>query len=242
MAMASSPRPCPEPSRRACRTLSIHELARFFTGLADTGNFALACDRIGRSKSGLYKRRARDPVFAADVEAALAQFRIESSSLAAGRGGGPSAAERMVEGSRTALRTQAGTLILSAMGTRPQLRRSPPGRLTQAGLEAFLKTLAATANIRFAAASVGVAASSIHGRRRVDLSFRRAMERALDAAMATLELRLIEDADRTFDPDYQGEAWLDPFAAHPEHAEGPPERMSIDQALWFLSMRERRRR
>jgi len=70
--------------------LSIPELARFFTALAATGNFALACEAIGRAKSGLYKRRAADPVFAADVEAALAQFRIQVSAPAfAGEGDRP---------------------------------------------------------------------------------------------------------------------------------------------------------
>jgi hypothetical protein len=220
--MASSP--------RARLKMSIHELARFFTALAATGNFALACDRIGRAKSGLYKRRARDPVFAADVEAALAQFRIALSAPAfAGEGDRPKGGG----GANSALRTQPGALILCVAGTRPQLRRSPAGRLTAAGIAAFLRTLAATANIRFAAASVGVAASSIHRRRSVDRGFRRAMDQALDAAMARLELRLIEDADRTFDPHYEDEAWLDGAAQ--------PERMSIDQALWFLNMRERRR-
>ncbi len=214
--------------------MSVRELARFFTALADTGNFALACEAVGRAKSGLYKRRARDPVFAADCEAAVAQFRIEHFSPALAGEGRLGGAER--GWGRAALLTNPGTLILSAMGKRPQLRRSPPGRLTQAGIEAFLKTLAATANIRFSARSVGVAASSIYRRRRVDLAFARAMERALEAAMATLELRLIEDADRTFDPDPENEAWL--AAA----AEPPANRMSIDQALWFLSMRERRGR
>lgn len=213
--------------------MSVRELARFFTALADTGNFALACEAVGRAKSGLYKRRARDPVFAADCEAAVAQFRIEHFSPAlAGEGDRPKGGREAT----SALLTNPGALVLSAMGKRPQLRRSPPGRLTPAGIEAFLKTLAATANIRFSAHSVGVAPSSIHRRRRVDLAFARAMERALDAAMATLELRLIEDADRTFDPDPENEAWL--AAA----AEPPAERMSIDQALWFLSMRGRRRR
>ena len=238
--MATSPRACAEPSRRACpepsrragRTLSVHELARFFASLAATGNFALACESIGRAKSGLYKRRARDPVFAADVEAALAQFRMEF--LADRNSVRP-------EPGRRAVLTAPGTVVLGSAGARPQLRRSPPGRLTRAGVEAFLKALAATANIRFAAASVGIAASSIHRRRRVDPSFARAMERALDAAAATLELRLLEDADRTFDPGYEGEPWLDPFSAHPEPVEGrpPPERMTIDQALRFLNMRGR---
>ncbi|MBA3729840.1 MAG: hypothetical protein H0W92_03410 [Sphingomonas sp.] len=147
--------------------MSVHELARFFTALADTGNFVLACEAVGRAKSGLYKRRARDPIFAADCQAALAQFRIGLPSPAReGRGDDSVRPER----SRGALLTAPGALILSATGKRPQLRRSPPGRLTPAGIEAFLKTLAATANIRFSAHSVGVAPSSIYRRRRVDLA------------------------------------------------------------------------
>ena len=49
--------------RRARRKLTTHELARFLALLAETGNFALACDRLGRAQSGLYKRRIRDSLF-----------------------------------------------------------------------------------------------------------------------------------------------------------------------------------
>src|SRR5215210_4364642 len=100
--------------------------------------------------------RAGRSLSVAEVAAALAQFRIELS--APERGGGPA---QLVEGasrrgasplavrperSRRAsspLLTQPRALVLSASGTRPQLRRSPPARLTQAGIGAFLETLAA---------------------------------------------------------------------------------------------------
>jgi hypothetical protein len=176
-------------SPRSGKTLSTHELARFLSYLADSGNFALACDRLGRAKSGLYKRRARDPLFAADCVAALAQHRSSSSP---GRGGGP---PKAVEGAlfpHQPLKTSWNMLTLSTHRGRPQLRRAVSGCLTRAGLDAFLKTLAATGNIRFAAHSVGVAPSSIYYRRRRDPAFACDMDIALDAALANLELRLIE--------------------------------------------------
>ena len=175
--MASSP--------RANKTLTTHELARFLALLAETGNFALACDQLGRAKSGLYKRRIRDSLFDSECVAAIALFR---SSLE--RGGGPLAAEPMVEGAQR--RAALKTLTLTTYAGLPQLRRALPGSLTRTGLETFLKTLAATGNVRFAAASVSVAASSIYYRIRTDPAFAAEIAVAKDTARAALEMTLIE--------------------------------------------------
>ena len=149
------------------RTTGKHDLDRFLRHLARTGNFALAAEWTGRAKSGLYKRKARDPAFAARCAAALATFRSNPPSrLREGQGEGMSL-EKLQPASQKTLRTTAGTLILSRgnRGRGPvQIRRSPAGRLTRHGLETFLRALAATANIRLAAHSVGIAASSIHWR------------------------------------------------------------------------------
>ena len=124
-------------SPRARRKLTTHELARFLALLAETGNFALACDRLGRAKSGLYKRRVRDSLFDSECVAALAMFRLASSPAFAG--------EDHPQGGGRALKTTPGTVIRTTYAGRPQLRRAPPGRLTRAGLEAVLRTFAATA-------------------------------------------------------------------------------------------------
>ena len=69
-------------SPRSGKTLSPHELVRFLNLLSQTGNFALACSTLGRSKSGLYKRRLRYSLFDRECVAALATFRMENPSLA----------------------------------------------------------------------------------------------------------------------------------------------------------------
>ena len=67
-------------SPRSGKSLSPHELVRFIDLLAQTGNFALACERLGRAKSGLYKRRLRDPLFDSECIAALAMARMDLPS------------------------------------------------------------------------------------------------------------------------------------------------------------------
>src|SRR5204862_5900922 len=97
--------------------------------------FAFACARLGRAKSGLYKRRVRDPAFDAMCKAALRRF---NSSPSLSGGGGPS---KTVEGQHAT--------ILCRYRNRPQLRRARPGTLTRAGRRAFLDHVALTGTIRF---------------------------------------------------------------------------------------------
>jgi hypothetical protein len=205
-------------SPRSGKTLSTHELARFLALLAETGNFALACDRLGRAKSGLYKRRARDRAFAAECVAALAQARMGAARP---------------EHGRRALKAAWNTLTLSTHAGRPQLRRAVSGSLTRAGLDTFLKTLAATGNTRFAAHSVGVAPSSLYARRRRDPAFARAMDAAIDTAMAALELRVIEASGVFAEED----------DVRPELVEGREiHSLTAAEALHFLTLHSRQRK
>ncbi|MCJ7421785.1 hypothetical protein [Sphingomicrobium astaxanthinifaciens] len=77
------PDPTARPQSPRRRPHRPADLAAFLEALALTGNFALAARAIGRTKGGLYKRRARDPAFAAACAAALAKFH---SSPHRGRG------------------------------------------------------------------------------------------------------------------------------------------------------------
>ena len=170
-------------SPRAGRKHSATELARFLALLERTGNFALACATLGRAKSGLYKRRTRDPAFAAQCKAAIALFHSSP-----GRGGGPLAEEPMVEGAH---RRRDGSLILTTYAARPQLRRALPRSLTRGRLEAFLRALAATANVRLSARAVGAAPSSFYARARRHSAFGEAMDRTLKFACTDLEAALL---------------------------------------------------
>lgn len=226
----------PERSRRARKTLTTHELARFLDLLADTGNFALACLRLGRAKSGLYKRRARDPLFDATCRGAVARAQ---------------AALWRTEGDRRPGADGKSAFVLGRYAGRPQLRRAVPGVLTEAGRERFLYGLALSGNIRFAAASAGIAHSSILYRRRTDPAFGREIEAALDAALAGLEMRLIE-ATGVFDEnpsplagegesaELTGERGPDTDSAHPELDEGFTTRMTVSQAINLVGRLQRR--
>jgi hypothetical protein len=223
-------------SPRARRTLSTHELARFLALLAETGNFALACVSLGRARSGLYKRRIRDSFFDSECVGAIALFR--SSPSLPGGGGPPKA----VEGQPI--------LTLTTYAGRPQLRRAAPGTLTRTGIETFLKTLAATANVRFAALSVGVKPSSIYARRRRDPAFAAEMDIALEVAVAALEMRVIEASgvfadDDDLNPPRNGEGDHSPEEGN---GGGGPERnrvgtigtLTASEALHFLTLHSRR--
>lgn len=231
-------------SPRSGKKLSPHELALFLFYLARTGNFAFACDRLGRAKSGLYKRRARDPDFAAECGHALALAR---SSLWRTEGGRrPGAADAK---SATTLSSYAG---------RPQLRRATPGTLTRTGRQRFLETLAATGNIRFAAHSVGVAPSSIHHRRRTHPDFAAQVLAALDTAAAALELRVIEASGvfledplpREGEGQGEGGGGRDQDSVRPERVEGSDRTsapraiaaLTTAEALRFLTLHQRKRR
>jgi hypothetical protein len=229
------------------RTTGKPDLDRFLLHLARTGNFALSAEWTGRAKSGLYKRKARDPHFAARCEAALAEFRSRAEDSAH-----PEEPLSKVEAASRRIRTTAGTLILSRgnRGRGPvQIRRSPAGRLTRHGLETFLRALAATANIRLAAHSVGVAASSIHWRCHADPAFAREVDAALDITAAQLDAGFIEACEATFDPDGEHLNWLEDGCMQPIWRDGeqgeanpPLPRITVAQAISFLEMHDRRKR
>lgn len=216
------------------RRTSRYSLDTFLRQLARTGNFALSADRAGLAKSGLYKRRARDGEFDKVCREALAAFR-SSPERAAARRHAPSMAERLlgppkaVEGAQ--FLTAPGDLVLTRGQSRPaQLRRAPAGRLTQTGIAAFLKTLARTANVRLAAASVGVAHSSIYRRRRADPGFAEAMRKALTIGYDRVDAALLESAHRALDPDPEHEAWLQ------ANGGAAMEPMTFDQALMLFTL------
>ena len=221
------------------RKTSGYALETFLRQLARTGNFALAADLAGLAKSGLYKRKARDPDFAEACETALATFRSNlPSRLREGQGEGLSCltAHPVLSGSGGLL-TKGGDLVLTRGQRRPaQIRRSPAGRLTQAGIDAFLRTLAQTANIRLAANSVGVAHSSIYRRRGADPAFAEAMGEALMTGYDRIETALFESARRAFEPDPEHEAWLE------ANGGAPLEPLTWDQAFTLYTLHRRQAR
>ena len=212
-------------SPRAGCKLDAAEQAAFLNTLAATGNFAFACEAIGRVKSGLYKRRARDPDFRARCDLSLAKFRGAKKLSSPPRGCSRPSAVRRTAGKeqdsdacrqagaawRGALEHSQGNSdpnlhYLPPRGDRPaQLRRLPAGSLTAAGEADFLAAFAATGNVRLAAEHVGVSASTIHRRRNLDARFAAAFAAAADTARQSLEDLFMERAAATYDPEYRAE-------------------------------------
>lgn len=227
---------------------SGQEIARFLRHLSETGNFALACDRIDRGKAGLYKRRATDPIFAQQCDAAIAVARAhltaEKAKAAARLTAKQTyAAPRRYPHPNARLRTRPGDVELSVAPARaPQLRRTAAGRLTPTGVDAFLTALAATANVRLAAASIGVAPSSIYARYRRHAAFREAMDEALAFGCDRLELAMMRCAvdGRAPTPDPYAPADGTPS---PNSGFTPPEptivEMTADDALRLLTRHRR---
>ena len=209
------------------RKTEPRHLAFFLRQLERTGNITLAAEQSGLAKSGIHKRKRRDPAFAAACEQALAAYRSSNPPpVFRGRGTSQSRRRRMVEGaSSQTTKTESGTLIPSHYAGQRQLRRLPAGRLTARGKDMLLDAIARTGNIRLAARHIGIAASSIHARRRADPGFERQLKAALALATSNVEAAIIQAADRTF-----GGGWVEGV-----DADGPP--MTVGEMIRFLSRR-----
>ena len=67
--------------------------------------------------------------------------------------------------------------------------------------KAFFDELAATANVKRAAAAAGVSANAVYARRMKHPHFKAKWAAVLETGRASIEMHLVEAANRTFDPD-----------------------------------------
>ena len=109
----------------------------------------------------------------------------------------------------------------------------PPGRLTRASEQAFLTALAATANVRLAAAAIGVAHTSIYAKRKASPAFAAQMDEALKIGFDRLEAALIAATTAAEDGEGPDAEWLASLEANPIPA------MSAAQAIQQLAMHQR---
>lgn len=207
------------PRRRLRHSFTDHELAHFCRTLTRTGNMTLAAESIHRPVRSLHNRRRLDPVFAARCEQALAEYRATSL-----------APVQTPRAGRNDLRAEGGEWVVTrCKNRRAQLRRARPGQITEAALDAFLAALAASANLSFAARSVGVTTHAIAYRRKRDSAFDNMVREALEIGVERLNWQLVDTALRSME-DRIGDQ--DPV---------PPaiERMSAPDALALLAKQER---
>nr|WP_314446627.1 hypothetical protein [uncultured Sphingomonas sp.] len=207
------------PRPRPRHSFTEHELAHFCATLARTGNMTLAAEGIHRPVRSLHNRRKLDPVFAARCNQALAEYRAADLTPV-----------QTPRARRNDLRAAGGEWVVTrCKNRRAQLRRARPGQMTEAALDAFLAALAASANLSFAARSIGVTTHAITYRRKRCTAFDNMVREALEIGIECLQGQLLDTALRSVEDRIAG------------HDVEPPaiERMSAPDALSLLARQER---
>jgi hypothetical protein len=175
------------------------ENAAFLAALRRTGNPRLAAAELGVHRSTYLKRRAGSAAFASEWDAA-----ILACHAALGLGGGP----RPPEGN--GLRTVGGEIMVGrTRGGRLQLRRAPPGRMTQAGEQCFFRALAASVNVRLSAAVTGFTHSAFYQRKRAWPAFAAEMKLSLTIGYDRIECAAMERTLQALHGGGPDNAWLD---------------------------------
>lgn len=210
---------------RAPTRQQMLENAAFIAALHRTGNAREAARMLGVHRGTYTKRRAKDPVFATQWDAALiaADARLRPIAGKAGPKGPAATPQDADPDTPRIIRTRAGRL---------QFRRTAPGGLTRKAEQAFLAALSATANVRLSAAAAGFAHSTFYARRDASPAFAREMRLALQEGYARLEAALIAG----FAPEsYADDGW--------RHNDPPPiPAMTANQALQLLHLHQKEAR
>jgi hypothetical protein len=86
-----------------------------------------------------------------------------------------------------------------ALATVP--RTAASSRWSKAKEKLFFDELAATANVKRAAKAAGVSPNAVYARRMRDAHFRAKWAAVLETGRASIEMHLVEAANKSFDPD-----------------------------------------
>jgi hypothetical protein len=87
------------------------------------------------------------------------------------------------------------------VGSGAQLRRAGHDRWNQRKEKLFFDELAATANVKRAAKAAGVSPNAVYQRRMRDAHFRAKWAAVLETGRASIEMHLVEAANRSFEPE-----------------------------------------
>ena len=156
----------------------------FLRALERTGEVRAAAEDAGVDHTTAYARRKAHHGFAEAWDAAL---RVHG--------------ERIAEETKQAVETLSAAQTAAAAPVGAQLRRAGHDRWSQAKERLFFEELAATANVKRAAAAAGVSANAVYARRLKHLLFRAKWAAVLETGRASIELKLVEAANKTFDPE-----------------------------------------
>jgi hypothetical protein len=170
----------------------------FLRALARTGDVRAAAEDAGIDHSTAYARRRAYPEFAGLWRGALVAHETfvkgkEAEEIAALQDG-PSIMASSGNGSPL----RSGEELV---GGADQLKRAGHDRWSQAKEKLFFDELAATANVKRAARAAGVSTNAVYARRMKTPVFRAKWDAVLETGRAAIEMKLVEAANRSFDPD-----------------------------------------
>jgi hypothetical protein len=94
-----------------------------------------------------------------------------------------------------------GKLGEDLVGAGSQLKRAGEGRWNQRKEKLFFDELAATANVKRAAKAAGVSPNAVYQRRMRDAHFKAKWAAVLETGRASIEMHLVEAANRSFEPE-----------------------------------------
>jgi len=175
-------------------------LIPFLRALARTGEVRTAAEDAGIDHTTAYARRRSHAEFACRWDAALAaheeQVKAEQEGQLAALAQDPSTIASSGNGSPP--RDKLGEELV---GAGSQLKRAGNGRWSKAKEKAFFDELAATANVKRAAKAAGVSPNAVYARRMRDAHFRAKWAAVLETGRASIEMHLVEAANKSFDPD-----------------------------------------
>lgn len=191
--------------------------AAFLTALGETGNHTIAAAHAKVSRSWVTLHKTNDPEFRAACEAAVAGAATRAREGAASGGTAkPSAKWGYIDGEEMVVRAGNGRRAVVA---RARLRQWTPR--TEA---VFLRTLAASANVKLACAAAGLSVASAYVHRSKWSAFAERWKAALENGYVRLEFAMIDNACSAFEPG----AGFEPDAPMP--------RMNVSDAITLLRL------
>lgn len=213
----------------------------FLRALERTGVARDAARDAAIDHTTAYQRRRAHPAFAQAWTAALAAYeeakrRADEAEIAEVKAAGcrVSPSPRLREDPSTIARSGHGSparaeLREDLIAVDGQLRRAGPNRWSKRKERIFFEELAATANLRMAAEAVGVTPNAVRARRLKHPVFRAKYEAVVANAGAAVDLYLVEEMRRTFEPGELPDAGTQP-------------RMTIDQAIKIAQLNARKQK
>ena len=162
----------------------------FLRALERSGDVRASAEDAGIDHTTAYARRRSHAEFAIAWDAALRAHKDRVEAERAGdvasvsNGTPPPAPRHQGEGSSGA-----------------QVKRAGHDRWSERKEKLFFAELAATANVKRAAAAAGVSPNAVYQRRMRDRHFKAKWAAVLETGRAAIEMKLVEAANRTFEPD-----------------------------------------